>query len=296
MPSAQLEKIKAEAQAFAIASGATRSVFDVAAYRGALKETEYGLPEKTEVREVQIGNLRCFWVRALGAGAGRRILYMHGGGLVIGGFHSHKGIAAWLSHYSGCEVLFPEFRLAPEHPYPAALEDAAAALRFICANSMQGACAGTVVVAGDSAGAGVMMAALLAAETAYRSKVVGAIMLCPMLNWHPQGSPALRNSEFRRQMADAYAAGNDTMDPTISAQYGDWSEMPPLFIQATYSDEFYPDARAAFDLAVGAGKSVLFDAWCGMPHVWHRFAPDLPEASEALARAGAFARTEFSPS
>ena len=296
MPSPQLERIKAEALAFAKASGAASGVFDVAAYRGALRETEYELPEKTEVREVQIGDLTCFWVRAPGAGAGRRILYMHGGGLVIGGFHSHKGVAAWLSHYSGCEVLFPEFRLAPEHPYPAALDDAAAALRFVCANSMDGARAGTVVVAGDSAGAGVMMAALLASETAHRSKVIGAIMLCPMLNWHPQQSPALRNSEFRRQMADAYAAGRDTMDPTISAQYGDWSEMPPLFIQATFGDEFYPDAKAAFDMAVAAGRSVLFDAWSGMPHVWHRFAPYLPAASEALARAGAFARTEFSQS
>lgn len=294
MPSPQLAKVVAEAMKFAQESGAASGVFDVDAYREALKETEYDLPKGTVVREIRTDNLQCFWVRTPGADGNRRILYMHGGGLVVGGFHSHKGIAAWLSHYSGCEVLFLEYRLAPENPYPAALEDFVSSLRYIAGNSMDEEGRGDLVVCGDSAGAGVMMAGLSKVEPEQRSRVVAAILFCPMLNWHPDRSPALKRSEFRRRMASAYSAGHDPADPAISAQFGDWSKVPPILVQAAYGDEFYPDAKAAFDLAEAAGRPALLDAWSDMPHVWQRFAPYLPEASEALARAGAFARTGFS--
>lgn len=293
MPSPQLAQCLAESMAFAERSGALEGVFDVPRYRAALEEAPFPLPDGTTIHEVQLERLKCYVVAAPGATSLRRMVYIHGGGLVVGGFHSHKGIAAWIALFSGCTVVFPEYRLAPEHAYPAALDDVMFALEWTCGNDLDGANASDrIFIAGDSAGAGLAAAALIRANADIVAKIRAAVFICPMLNWDEQRSPALRKSQFRRTMASAYVGRADPANPLVSPEFGSWSCFPRLLIQAANGDEFFPDARAAMDIALKAGKAVNFEAWPDMPHVWHRFVPFLPEAKTALERAGAFICSE----
>jgi monoterpene epsilon-lactone hydrolase len=170
-------------------------------------------------------------VSALVIGADPAVLYLHGGNYVLGSAYGYRPLAAALATASGRGALVPDFRLAPEHPFPAALDDALAAYRWLAA---QRGGASEVVLAGDSSGAGLALAVLLSLKAEGEAMPAGAALLCPNLDLSgamltPSAGPHLLDELVR--MCQAYVAGHPLEDPRVSPLLGDLTGLPPLLIQ-----------------------------------------------------------------
>jgi len=236
-------------------------------------------------------------VRFAGADAdtSRAILYFHGGGYCCGGIVTHHAITSRLALAAGCPVIALDYRLAPEHPFPAPVEDAVAAWRWLLG---QGIAPRRVAFAGDSAGGGLTIAAMLAAREA-GLPLPGAG--CPISPWvdltgetgwrdvDPAVDPNVRPAELDR-MTEAYMAGGDPRHPHAAPIHADLSGLPPLLVQVGTAEILLPDATGLAERARAAGVEVVLEVEQGAPHVWHHFAPKVPESLAAIARLGDFIR------
>ncbi len=224
----------------------------------------------------------------------RTIFYLHGGGYYFCSPKSHRSVVFQLAQRSGARTFSLDYRLAPEHPFPAALDDALAAYRCLLADGIP---PDSIVVAGDSAGGGLALALLLALRDAKDVLPAAALLFSPWTDLAATGStlvtndgadPMFRGAAIARA-ASLYLAGADPMHPYASPLYGDFSGLPPLMIQAGSTEVLLDDARRIAERAQAAGCVVEFEVWPKMPHVWQLFAPFIPEACRALDRAAAFA-------
>ncbi|HUH85163.1 MAG TPA: alpha/beta hydrolase [Stellaceae bacterium] len=225
----------------------------------------------------------------------RTILYFHGGGYFFCSPETHRAITVNLATRAEARVFAPDYRLAPEHRFPAAVEDALASYRGIVA-------AGTpeerVVVGGDSAGGGLALALLLALREAKESLPAGAVLFSPWTDLAATGDSLRRNDRSDAMFRGHRIAGNARLylgdtpptHPLASPLYADLKGLPPLFIQASDSEVLLDDSIRLAEKATKAGVAVDFRAWHRLPHVWHYFAPMLPEGRAALAEAAAFIR------
>ena len=245
---------------------------------------------------VVVGSVPAYWVEAPGASAERVILYLHGGGYVLGSIRSHGELISRLARATGRRVLAPEYRLAPEHPFPAAVDDCVAAYRWLLA---QGALAENVVIAGDSAGGGLTMATLLSLRDARDPLPLAAVCLSPWVDLEAaSGSiagrahldPIIERSGLL-EMAAQYLGGGDPRHPLASPIHADLTGLPPLFIQVGTAEVLFDDAARLAERARLAGVPVTLDTWEDMLHVWHVFAL-LPEAREAIERIAGFIREQ----
>lgn len=286
MPSEQLTQVREMIAAAHKISGAATNTFDLEGFRRSLVLDVISFPAGIEKKAVRIDGVACHWLCAPGADPAKRILYIHGGGFVAGGLETHGHLAGWLSQSTGYSVLFVDFRLAPEHPFPASLLDCRKVLRVIFDTGPDGQSPATsVLVAGDSAGGGMTITVMYAARQAGEKLPDAAILLCPMTNFDPQ-SPSLQKSNFLSAIASAYVGSANANDPLISPLKGDMTGLPPLIIHTSDADPFFGDAGALATAAAAKGVEVATKTWSGLPHVWHRFAPFLPEANEAVAEIG----------
>lgn len=225
--------------------------------------------------------------RPEGAGEGL-VLFAHGGGFTMGSAASHGHVAGWLAAAAGVPVLIFDYRLAPEHPFPAALDDFAAVLAWALALQP----ASRIALAGDSAGACLSLALAATPGTAQVAAIVGlspSTDLRAYLQIDPTQNPD--KTVDAGAIADgfrAYIGGADSANPRISPNYADLSRLPPTLIQTAEGEVFAPGALDLAARAQAAGAMVEVDIWPEMMHDWHWFAPRLPEAREALGRAGAF--------
>jgi acetyl esterase/lipase len=256
------------------------------------------LPRGTTVTEQRIGGVPAEVVSAGKPSAPGTVVHFHGGGYCIGSPRTLRGWAAHLSAQTGCRVVLPEYRLAPEHPHPAALQDARAVLTAL-AGEAEGTGPGPVVVSGDSAGGGLALALLLSLRDEGRPRPFGCILLSPWLDLgrDRRADPGLvrrdvlLSPEWLDACAHAYAAPQAWADPSVSPLLGDHSGLPPLLIQAGASELLAPDARLLASSASTAGTDVTYTPWPGM---WHDFALQpglLAAADSALAQAAWFVRT-----
>jgi epsilon-lactone hydrolase len=233
------------------------------------------------------------------------VVHFHGGGYCVGSPAEARNWAARLSVRAGCRVVLPDYRLAPEHPHPAAMEDARAVLSAV----LGAAAGGPVIVSGDSAGGGLALAALLAhpgpaasapglAPGAFHgvSGVAGCILLSPWLDLAADRAAAvelvrrdvLLSPAWLEACASAYAPAVDLADPSVSPVNADLGGLPPLLIQSGADDLLAPDAERLADRANAAGVDVSYTQW---PGLWHDFAlqPDLLAAADsALSQASSF--------
>jgi epsilon-lactone hydrolase len=249
-------------------------------------------PAGAQVRPTTAGGVPSLVV-AEDPGAAPRVLYLHGGAFVLGSAFGHRPLAGALALAAGCGVLAVDYRLAPEHPYPAALDDALAAYRWLLE---RGGGPGELVVAGDSTGAGLALALLLRAREAGLPLPAGALLLCPAPDleaptYQPGDDPRQRVvGEFWRGGIDAYLAGHSPRDPLVSPLRGDLAGLPPMLIQAATGDLLAGESKALHERAREHGVDAQLELYPVEAHVFHLFWPFLPEAADALETAGRFIR------
>ena len=266
-----------------------RKGFDVLA-------SKFPLTPEFTFDHVDAGGVPAAWVEAPGVDSGRTILYLHGGGYVIGSIDTHRELAGRLSQAASARVLIIDYRLAPEYPFPAAVEDATAAYRWLLASG--GAAAARTVIAGDSAGGGLTVAAMLALREAGDPLPAAGVCLSPWVDMEGTGDsmtakadvdPMVRHEGLVR-MAGLYLNGADPRTPLAAPLYADLSGLPPLLIHVGTAETLLDDATRLSERAKAAGVDVTLESWDDMIHVWHLFAPLLPEGQQAVERVGQYVR------
>jgi len=244
---------------------------------------------------VNAGGVQSEWVTAPGADAGRAVLYLHGGGYVIGSINTHRDLAARISRAAKARVLLIDYRLAPEHPFPAAVEDSVAAYRWMLA---QGLKPSRISVAGDSAGGGLTVATLVAIRDAKLATPGAAVCLSPWVDLEGVGdsmkSKASVDPMVQRdgllEMAQHYLAGKDARSPLAAPLYADLAGLPPMLIQVGTAETLLDDSTRIAERARKAGVKVTLEPWENMIHVFQVFAPMLDEGQQAIEKIGEFIR------
>lgn len=256
------------------------------------------LPADTGIEPVIAGNVSGEWVSAPGAAADRAILCLHGGGYTMGSSKATRVLASFLSAASGCRVLVIDYRLAPEHPYPAALEDTIAAYCWLLG---QGFLPSSVIIAGFSAGGGLALSTLVSLRDAGISLPAGAVLVSPWTDLAGTGESVITRAEadpwltdaMNRYHASLYAGGNDLRHPLISPLYADFHGLPPLLVHVGSDEIMLDDSIRLGERAKQAGVDVSLEIWEGMWHVWHAFASRLAEGRQAIERIGQFVRRKL---
>jgi len=226
------------------------------------------------------------------------VLYLHGGGYVIGSPRSHRHLAAAIAAAAGTSALLLEYRCAPESPFPAAVDDAVAAYRWLLD---QGISAGGLVIAGDSAGGGLTVATLLALRDGGVPLPAAGVCISPWVDLTCSGAsystkaasdPIVKKAGVE-EMARAYLGMADRRTPLASPLFADLRGLPPLLIQVGSEEVLLDDATQLAERARAAGVDTTLEVWDQMVHVWHWFLPLLDEAEEAIGTIGRFARARM---
>ena len=264
----------------------------------------FPLSDDVQLTVVDANGVPGEWSVAPGSDPRRRVLYVHGGGYVLGSIVTHRRLCADIARASGCAVLSLDYRLAPEHPFPAAVEDALAGLEYIWVNGPDGAGeAASLFVAGDSAGGGLTLATLIAARDRGLRQATGGIGLSPWTDLAatpeelaseglndptiPDNRTAITASQ---EWAAVYAGDADRTDPLLSPLYADYTGIPPLLLQVGAVEMICRDTTRVTEKARAAGVDVTEEIWDDMFHVWQAFAPMLPEGQQAVDRIGEWLR------
>ena len=292
MASAQLQKANQTWKALADAGAKTPQEM-----RPVLERLFTDFPSARQVKcePVSAGGVMAEWITAPNAAADRAILYLHGGGYIMGSINTHRELIARLSKAAQARILALDYRLAPEHPFPAPVEDATAAYRWMLA---QGLKPSRIAVAGDSAGGGLTVAALVAFRDAGLPMPAPGIAISPWVDLEAIGeSMKTRSSqdpivkpEMIREIARVYLAGQNPRSPLAAPLYADLHGLPPLLIHVGDAEALLDDSKRLAERAKAAGVDVTLEVWPEMPHVWHLFAHFLPEGQQAIDRVGEFVR------
>ena len=253
------------------------------------------IPSDVTVTAVVAGGVRSHWLDAPGVDTNRVLLFLHGGGFQFGSIASDGELAARLGRAAGMRVLFPEYRLAPEHPFPSALDDARAAWRWLRVD--QGKPASSLAIAGDSAGGGLSVSLLVAERDAGEPLPAAAVLMSPTVDLTSSGASMtervdqdpISTPELLRQLAADYLAGVDPRTPAASPLFAPLAGLPPLLIVTGTADLLLSDSERLAESARFAGVDVTLDLGEGLPHVYP-LADGTPEAARATAEIGRFLR------
>jgi acetyl esterase/lipase len=231
------------------------------------------------------------WSATPGVNQNRVIMYVHGGGYVIGSVASHRHLVTELGRAAGTRALSLDYRLAPEHPFPAAVDDALAGYRYLLEQGFE---PGNIAIAGDSAGGGLTVAALLAIRDAGLEQPACGFCISPWVDMEAIGNSmttqASRDPMVQKDgllgMAAAYLNGADPRTPLAAPIYGDFQDIAPLLIQVGAAETLLDDATRLASVAGAADVEVNLQIWPEMIHVWHFFHPMLGAARQAIKGAG----------
>jgi acetyl esterase/lipase len=242
---------------------------------------------------VNAGGVPAEWIVAPGAVQDRVILYLHGGGYVIGSINTHRAMIARIARASNARALAIDYRLAPEHPFPAAVDDATAAYKWLLAEGYK---PGKIVIAGDSAGGGLTLAALVALRDSGVPMPAGAVPISPWTDLEGTGEsvrsraakdPMVTQSNLA-ESAKQYYGARDPKDPLVSPLHANFRGLPPMLIHVGDAEILLDDATRVAERAKLAGVKVELEVWDDMIHVWHVFAKLLPEGQQAIDKIGKF--------
>lgn len=260
-------------------------------------ERVFPMPADIAVTAVSAPARPAEWLRSPGAAAGPVVLYLHGGGYVIGSVRSHRHLAAAVASALGGSALIVDYRLAPEDPFPAAVEDAVAAYRWLLDG---GVAAARIAIAGDSAGGGLTVATLLALRDAGLARPAAGVCISPWVDLtcsgktyatHSARDPIVLAASIG-EMARAYLGAKDPRTPLASPLYADLAGLPPLLIHVGSEEVLLDDAESLAGRARAAGVEAALEVWPEMVHVWHWFLPMLDEAASAIDGIARFVRAK----
>jgi len=269
-----------------------RDVFEI---RKVMQPAAYRIPRHVRITPDRVGGVRGEWIETLKR-SDITLLYLHGGGYVACSVETHRPITAGFAQ-QGFKVFAPEYRLAPEHVFPAAIEDALAVYRALLEAGIESR---KIVVAGDSAGGGLALALLLSLRDAGARLPAACALFSPWTDLAATGASIIENDRhcalFRGAnigpTARYYLGQTDPRNPLASPLYADLSGLPPLVIHVSADEVLRDDSLRIADRARAAGLSVDLKIWPVVPHVW-QLAPILPEARESLREAAEFLRAHI---
>ncbi len=279
----------------------TREVFDmntsIADFRklcekGASKYAK--VPEGISVKEQIIGGIKSEWLTPDNASPDKLILYVHGGGYVSGSCNDHRGFVSKFAKNTGITNLTYEYRLAPEHPFPAAVEDSILVYQWILSSGFKPE---NILFAGESAGGGLVLSLLLALKEQHIALPAAAVSISPWTDLTCSSNSYLTKHKVSVAPLNSWTVfskhyvGNTHADhPLISPLFGDLKNLPPLFINSGEDDELFDDGEAFAQKAIGAGVDVTFRKGIGQVHCYPLLAPMFPEATEAMTEIVGFIR------
>ncbi len=262
-------------------------------------ERVFTLPPDTTVEPVTAGDRPAEWIRPAGARGDAALLYLHGGGYVIGSPRSHRHLAEALARSAGIACLLPDYRLAPEHAFPAAVADALTAYRWLL--DERKIAPGRIAVGGDSAGGGLTVATLVAIREARLPSPGAGICIspwtdltCSAASYQSKAAvdPMVNLADIMA-MAHDYLGATDPRTPLASPLFADLRGLPPLLIQVGSEEVLLDDASGLAERARAAGVEATLEVWEQMIHVWHWFLPWLDEAHAAVEKIGGFVRSRL---
>jgi len=255
--------------------------------------TQFPLAEDVRCQPVEAGGIPAEWVTTPESVEERVICYLHGGGYVVGSINTHRELASRLARASKARVLILGYRLAPENPFPAAVEDSVTGYLWLVSSVVGPA---RVVIAGESAGGGLTVATLLALRDAGEPLPAAAVCISPWVDLECLGESIVTKADvdplLQRDsllmMARNYLGDADPRTPLASPIHADLTGLPPLLIQVGTAEVLLDDARRLAEKAESAGVEVVLEPWEDMIHMWHSFAAMLPEGQQAIDRIGEF--------
>ena len=255
----------------------------------------FPVADDVRTEKVAAGGVAAEWITAPGAENGGTLLYFHGGGFVIGSIRSHREMLSRISRAAGCRVLALDYRLAPEFSFPAPVEDAVTAYRWLLG---QGIDPKKIAIGGDSAGGGLMVSTMVALRYLGEPLPAAGVGLSAWADMEGAGESFTTNAdkdpmvnrEGIHRFAGAYLRGKDPRAPLASPIHADLSGLPPLLLHVGSIECLVSDTTVLAERAKEAGVEVEVEIWDDMPHVWHQFAAVLPEGQQAIERVGEFIR------
>jgi acetyl esterase/lipase len=279
-----IDAMKTLSQAQASTPREMRALFD-----------QMAAPAQADIKcdPVNAGGVEAEWISAPSARRDRAVLYLHGGGYVLGSINTHRDLMGRVSRAAGTRVLGLNYRLAPEHPFPAAVDDSVAAYRWMLQHDLQPS---HVAVAGDSAGGGLVIATLVAIRDGRLPMPAAGVCLSPWVDLEGIGEsmktrehadPVVRR-DMLTQMAAAYLGGKDSRTPLAAPLYADLKGLPPLLIQVGDAETLLDDSNRLAQRALAAGVPVKLEVWPEMIHVFQMFAGFLPEGQQAVEGIGQY--------
>jgi acetyl esterase/lipase len=259
----------------------------------------YAMPADVAVRPAAAGGTPAEWTSTPGADPARVILFLHGGGYISGSIASHRHMIAQAGREAGARTLALGYRLAPEHPFPAALEDANGAYRHLLS---EGFAPRNIGMAGESAGGGLAIATLVSLRDAGVALPACAWLSSPWVDLEMTGvtmttkaavDPMIQKG-YLEELAGAYLNGADPRNPMTSPLHADLRGLPPMLIQTGSAETLLDDSVRLASAAGEADVRTTLQVWPEMIHAWHLFFPQLAAGRRSLAEAGAFIRATLS--
>ncbi len=252
-------------------------------------------PEGVTWTEVDAGGVPAIWADPEGGSTAHVVMYVHGGGYTIGSATGYRNFTGQLAKAVGCRVLNVDYRLAPEHPHPAAVDDSTTAYRWLLD---QGFDADRLAVSGDSAGGGLTVSTLLKLRDDGTPLPVGGVPISPWVDMEGLGESMTTRADVDvlidgarlKEGGKVFLAGGDARDPLAAPLYGDFVGIPPLLIQVGDEETLLDDSTRLADVAEKAGVEVRLDVFPEMQHVFQLFTGNMPEADEAVAQIGTWLR------
>jgi monoterpene epsilon-lactone hydrolase len=245
--------------------------------------------------DIHANNVRCEWIDPPNARSDAALLYLHGGGGVLGLYNTHRKMVGYIASVCNLRSLIPDYKLAPENPFPAGLNDCLAAYNWLLT---QGFNPGRIVIAGDSAGGHLTLSCLIALRDAGLPLPAAAFCISPNTDPTCSGQSMKKNARrdaflspnFAKTMMHHYVNNHDLSDPHLSPLLADLHGLPPILIHAGANELLLNDSTRFNDRAKNAGVNVTLDIWPNMWHDWHSCVPSLLEANQAIDQIGKFVK------
>jgi len=254
------------------------------------------LPAGITIKPELIDGMKAEWIIPGGADLEKVILYVHGGGYVSGSCNDHRGFVAKFAKYCGVTNLLYEYRLAPEHPFPAALDDSVKAYNWLLDRGFKPK---NIIIAGESAGGGLGLALLLALKDLNRALPAAAVAISPWTDltcssdsYRTKNKVSVAPQDSWLVFSKYYVGNNPANQPLISPLFGDLKGLPPIFINAGENDELFEDGEKFYEKAREAGVDITFRAGVGMIHCYPLLAPLFREATAAMEEICAFIKQQ----